>query len=141
MNTVIKGKRVKTVAAALVIAGALVAGSATAASAAYPPAPSVSVSVASTPAAARANVSFTYKVKAEKGAKVVISYVKASSLSKAKKAKKATKLKSYTAKKSSAVSSKLKIKKTGTYYVKITVTKKGEASKVVYKKIKVKAKK
>jgi hypothetical protein len=136
-------KKVGATAAAILLTGALIGGSATAANAAYPVAtPTVSIKVFKTPAVVKAGAKVAFKVKTVKGAKVTFSVVHASSLKKAKKAKtvrsSVSKKFTKTAKSSKTFKNNVKIKKAGTYYVKITTKKAGTKTTVKYVRIKVK---
>jgi len=112
-------KKAASAAAALVLAGALFGASATAANAAYP----ADTTVAAKPAkpASSVTVGKTYTVKGTKtakGAKVVVTYGKTS--------KKATKKgDTVTVGASGKWSTDFKIKTTGTYIVKVTISLKG----------------
>ena len=130
MNTATKSKRFGAVAAALVLTGGLVVGSASAANADYPAAPTVSVKITIT-TTFHAGQATTVKVKTVKGAKITITYG-------ASKSKASKKLSSTTVKKTGTTSSKVKIKTKGTYFVKIVVKKAGKATKTTYYKVKVK---
>jgi hypothetical protein len=130
-------KRVGSTVAALALAGALAATSAGAAHAVdYGTTTPQTVSV-SAPASVKAKKPIAIKgvaANAVAGLPVKVTYVKASSLKKAKKVKKATKLGSTKTVAGGAYSLKGKIKKSGTYFVKVTVGKVSTLKKLVVKK-------
>jgi hypothetical protein len=132
MKNAFTSKKAGAAVAAVLLTGALFGGSATAANAAYPSETPVAVKVTNTPPkSVKAGKAFKISGKSVKGAKVTISYGKT-------KKKSTKKIGSDTASKSGKFSDTVKIKKKGTYFVKVTVKKAGKPAKTVYYKIKVK---
>jgi hypothetical protein len=113
-------KKAASAAAALVLAGALFGASATAANAAYPAEPKVTVKVTAPAKSVTVGKKYVVKGTSVKGAKVVVTYKSTKSGSKTKTGDKAT------LKKTGTFSTDFKIKTTGTYKVTVKVTAAGK---------------